>query len=196
MNRVVLFGGTFDPPHVGHLTMAQLAWEQTGADEVWWLPAPAPPHKARQQVDDYGGRVEMVRALIEGYPHLRLCDIEASLPKPSYTVDTVRVLQTLYPRVSFSFLVGSDSLAQLPSWGRAKELARAIPFWVAVRSGWPFDETYAASRARLPELRAQRLEMPILDVSSTFLRERLERRLPVCGLVPDRVLRVWNKIHA
>ncbi|WP_290585987.1 nicotinate (nicotinamide) nucleotide adenylyltransferase [Alicyclobacillus sp.] len=191
----MLFGGTFDPPHVGHLTMAQLAFEQTGADEVWWLPAPAPPHKLDRDVDAYAGRVAMVEALIQGCPHMRLCEIEAELPRPSFTVDTVRALRGRYPGVAFSFLIGSDSLAGLPTWGRADELTKSIGFYVASRSGFPFDETYAAARRRLPALTAERLEMPLLDVSSTFLRDRLVRGLPTCGLIPGPVLEVWHTIH-
>ncbi|MCL6636981.1 MAG: nicotinate (nicotinamide) nucleotide adenylyltransferase [Alicyclobacillus sp.] len=195
-SRVVLFGGTFDPPHVGHLLMAQLAYEQAAASAVWWLPAPAPPHKqASDAAWRYDLRRRMVEALIQPYAYFALCDVEAELPRPSYTVDTVHAAQTRYPDTEFLFLIGSDSLAQLPAWGRAAELAACIVFWVAERPGFPWREALATARQALPGLRVHRLEGPQLDVSSTFLRQRLYAGLPTCGLIPEAVLAVWHTMQ-
>ncbi|CAM3730293.1 nicotinate (nicotinamide) nucleotide adenylyltransferase [Alicyclobacillus pomorum] len=191
MQNIVLFGGTFDPPHIGHLLMAQLALEQTRSDAVWFLPAPAPPHKLNEEHTRHETRVRLVQALVEGYQAFKVCDIERSLPTPSYTVDTIHALSTMYPNHHFQFLCGSDSLANLPHWHRANELVQMIEFVVAVRTGYPFEETLTEVQRELPALRATVLEMPIVDVSSTFLRERLRRNLPICGLIPPAVLQVW-----
>jgi nicotinate-nucleotide adenylyltransferase len=191
MQRIVLFGGTFDPPHIGHLLMAQLALEQTRSDAVWFLPAPAPPHKLNEEHTPHETRVRLVQALVDGYEALKVCDIERSLPTPSYTVDTIEALRTMYPDHHFQFLCGSDSLASLPQWHRAIDLVRLIEFVVAVRTGYPFTETLTEVKRELPSLRATVLEMPIVDVSSTFLRERLRRNLPTCGLIPPGVMQVW-----
>ncbi|MDQ0190504.1 nicotinate (nicotinamide) nucleotide adenylyltransferase [Alicyclobacillus cycloheptanicus] len=191
-DAVILFGGTFDPPHVGHLVMAQLALEQTGAASVWFLPAPEPPHKARLALP-FQTRVALVEALVANYPRLAVSTIEADLPRPSYTVDTVQALQEAHPAQSFVFLIGADSLAQLPGWHQADVLTRRVPFLVAARSGFPFAPTLAQTRRHLPHIQATAIEMPILDVSSTWIRARWEAGQPVCGLVPEPVQAAWRK---
>lgn len=192
--RVLLFGGTFDPPHVGHLTMAQLALEQTGVDEVWFLPAPNPPHKQEIGDDTFGWRAAMVTALLEGRAGLRTMPIEEFLPRPSYTVDTVHACQSWYPDVEFSFLLGADSLEQLLTWHGVDELAKRVPFYVVARSGTSaLTQVVNILRESLPELRATAIEMPLLDVSSTWLRERLEAGADICGLISPAVLDLWHK---
>jgi len=190
---VLLFGGTFDPPHVGHLAMATLAREQASVDEVWFLPAPSPPHKEGITDASFLWRSRMVSALIANDPQLRLMQLEAVLPRPSFTVDTVRACQAWYPDIKFSFLMGTDSLAQLPSWHDVKELIHIISFLVAARSGYPFQETRARVQAELPSTVATCIEMPLLDISSTWLRERLHRGIDVCGLMPPEVMDEWYR---
>ncbi len=190
--HIVLFGGTFDPPHVGHLTMAQLALEQSGADAVWFLPAPQPPHK-HLATPHLTVRKAMVHELIRGYEGLDLCLIEEELPAPSYTVDTIAAVKERWPDHRFEFLIGSDSLAQLPSWHEAARLTLLLPFLVASRTGFPFAPTYEETKQRLPELDARQLSMPLLDVSSTWLRARLEAGLPTCDLCPPAVAALWTQ---
>lgn len=193
MKTVVLFGGTFDPPHVGHLLMAHLALEQLHADGVWFLPAPAPPHKPTEPPLHYPLRVEMVKALIQDEPRFSLCTIEASMPKPSYTVDTVRACKRSYPELRFMFLIGTDSLAQLPTWHRADELTAEVEFLVATRSGHDYHEALGQVNPVLPHLRTEELEMPLVDVSSTWLRARRAADKPLCGLVPEQVVVLWRQ---
>jgi nicotinate-nucleotide adenylyltransferase len=191
MSEVILFGGTFDPPHVGHLVMAELALEESGADELWFLPASVPPHKMNTRALPYDLRVRMTDAMVKGRKGMRVCTIEGDLPKPSYTVHTVSACKQAYPQHVFRFLIGSDSLASLPTWHQAKELVENIEFLVAVRSGYPFQAVYETALAALPGLRAKAIEMPLLDVSSTWLRQRFERGLPLCGLVLREVEEIW-----
>lgn len=193
MKRVVLFGGTFDPPHIGHLMMAQLAYEQTECEAVWVMPAPSPPHKEGLQMSPYEVRRDMTAALIQNGRGLVLCEVEAKRSDLSFTVDTVRILQEQHPDIEFQFLIGSDSLHDLPTWHGSGELTQRIEFIVAARAEAPFAETYARVKEVLPDLRAHLLHMPMLDVSSTFIRERLEQGRPLCGLVPDTVLETWNR---
>jgi nicotinate-nucleotide adenylyltransferase len=190
-----LFGGTFDPPHVGHWLMAQLAYEQLSADQVWFLPAPVPPHKMEQAWSRHALRREMASALIGAELHMTVSDIEQSLPYPSYTVDTVRKCIEIYPDIEFTFLMGTDSLANLPQWHEAGVLTELIRFTVATRTGFPFESVYAKVKKELPALQAQELEMPIVDVSSTFLRQRLLRNQSTCGLIPVQVLDLWHRAH-
>jgi len=188
MKKIVLFGGSFDPPHVGHLTMAQLTLEETGADEVWFLPSPLPPHKIHSALDEYAKRVKMVEALVEGCPGLLVSVIEGDLPTPSYTVETVRACMRSFPQYQFSFLLGADSLSQLVTWKESQQLSKLITFIVVARTGFPLDSTLAAAQSTLPALQTEIVEMPILDVSSTWIRKRVELGQSVCGLVPAAVL--------
>jgi nicotinate-nucleotide adenylyltransferase len=192
-SQVLLFGGTFDPPHLGHLTMAILALEQTMADEVWFLPAPSPPHKADIADDTFLWRKRMVEALVKGRKGLRVVDIESRLARPSFSVDTVRACQAWYPDITFRFLLGTDSLSQLPSWHGAHILTRLISFVVAGRSLHPFVKTLEEAKEALPDLRAEGIEMPLLDISSSWLRDRLDASLDVCGLTPPEVLQLWHR---
>lgn len=191
-SHVILFGGTFDPPHVGHLVMATVALEQSGADEVWFIPAWVPPHKDSTAVA-YEARLKMVKTLVADKEEFVVSRVEEDLRSPSYTVDTVRAFKKNKLHTYFEFLIGSDSLAALSTWERARQLTEEIDFLVAVRHGFPFTDTYAGAKQNLPQLRAKALEMPILDVSSTWLRERTERGLSLCGLVPEKVLQIWSR---
>lgn len=186
---VILFGGTFDPPHIGHLTMAQLAWEQTQAAAVWFLPAPDPPHKLHEQHLAYELRVRLVEACIETVdPHharFQVSTVEADLPVPSYTLATVRHCKEKFPDVNFQFLMGSDSLAQLATWHGAQRLTKEIRFLVAPRPQHPLPETLALAKRTLPYLDCAAIDMPALDLSSTWVRDRITQHLPMCGLVPQ-----------
>lgn len=180
---------------MGHLLMGQLALEQSGADEVWFVPAPAPPHKLGAVHSDYKIRVDMTRELIDGFPGLTVKELEISLPQPSYTVDTLRYCIKMYPGVQFLFLLGTDSLAQLPDWHEAEVLAEIAEFLVAVRTGHDYAPTAASTRQILPGLQSTVLEMPIIDVSSTWIRERMQEGKTLCGLVPDTVVEQWLAHH-
>lgn len=173
--------------------MAELTLEYPGIDEVWFLPSPEPPHKMHEGVGPFSVRLAMVQALIANRPGLVAVPLEDALPRPSYTIDTVLACQRWYPGTHFLFLLGSDSLQQLPGWHRARELTEHIRFLVAVRSGYPFDQTLAETSQYLPALQADPIEMPILDISSSWIRERLRSGLSVCGLVPDEIVRIWNQ---
>jgi nicotinate-nucleotide adenylyltransferase len=192
LRQVILFGGTFDPPHIGHLLMAQLALEQTGADALWFIPAAAPPHKMTVTPRDFEWRAKMVERLIQGFDRMIVDRIEVHLERPSYTVRTVRALQEAHPDVCFRFLMGADSLAQLPTWHAAAELAERVSFVVAHRTGYPIGSALSEVRRWLPHIRVDALEMPLVDVSSSWLRERRRAGLPLCGLVPQAVLEVWE----
>lgn len=195
MKRVMLFGGTFNPPHVGHLTMAQLALEQANCDEVWLLPAVTPPHKSDLPVSPYKIRKTMVQRLISDYPGLFVCDIEEEREEPSYTIDTVKIVQQRHPDVAFRWLIGADSLRDLPTWSGSQELVTRIGFVVAARTNSTDEDTMRTVVEQLPALQIEWLEMPVLDISSSYLRDRWQEGKPLCGLVPDAVRTVWEGYH-
>ncbi|MBR3060830.1 MAG: nicotinate (nicotinamide) nucleotide adenylyltransferase, partial [Exiguobacterium sp.] len=114
MSRIGLMGGTFDPPHLGHLLIAEQAREQLELDEVWFLPAAIPPHKDGFSSADH--RIEMTRRAIQNQSDFKLNLIEFERSEPSYTVETMKRLIEQYPNDEFYFLIGADSLVSLESW--------------------------------------------------------------------------------
>jgi len=188
MERIGLFGGTFDPVHCGHVAIAEQAAEELRLDQVLFIPAPDPPHK-RKTAATYGQRVAMLELALAGHSCFSVSLLEAELPAPSYTVDTLLELRKRLAG-QFYFLIGADSLLELHLWHRLEELLRLTNFAVISRPG----TALAAMRqavARLPGcflpddaeqmrwLRADGTEFVLLvnrlkeDVSSTVIREKL-----------------------
>lgn len=175
--RIGIFGGTFDPVHLGHLLLAESAREQCGLDEVWFVPAAVPPHKRNCKRTEAIHRVEMLKLAVGGQEAFRVCELEIERGGVSFTVDTlVRVLQ-MRPEATLHLLIGADTLADLPNWrepGRVCELA--LPTAVC-RPGSPAPN-YAAlagltTPARLAAIAAVRVEMPLIGISGTELRRRV-----------------------
>lgn len=177
MSRIGLMGGTFDPPHLGHLLIAEQAREQLDLDEVWFLPAAIPPHKAGFSPAEH--RIEMTRLAISKQPEFKLNLIEFERSEPSYTVETMKRLLERYPEDTFIFLVGADSLDSLESWYDYETLVRLVTFGAVARPG---------SRYRIPELADVRtIDLPQLEISSTDIRERAKRGRSIKYLVPTEV---------
>ena len=177
-------GGTFDPVHLGHLTMAASAYEQGGVDEVWFMPSSSPPHKEASGVADAEDRLEMVRLAIGGHSAFRLCMLEIERGGTSYTIDTARQLIRLYPEHQFLWIIGADMIAYLPNWTSIDELGKLIQFIGVRRPG------YEQPLAGLPGPYAamvQMIEAPLMDISSTEIRERLQAGEAVDHLLPEPV---------
>ncbi|WP_047373757.1 nicotinate-nucleotide adenylyltransferase [Exiguobacterium sp. ZOR0005] len=177
MSRIGLMGGTFDPPHLGHLLIAEQAREQLDLDEIWFLPAAIPPHKSGfSPADD---RIEMTRRAIADNPAFKLSMIEFEREEPSYTVETMKRLRERYPDDTFFFLIGADSLEALEKWYDYETLIQLVTFGAVARPG---------SRYRLPKRADVRtIDMPQLEISSTDIRERAKRNRSVAYLVPADV---------
>lgn len=187
-----ILGGTFDPPHFGHLALAQEAVARLDLDCVWFLPAVDPPHKRGRALSAASDRAAMVELAIAGNPRFGLDRTDLDRPGPSYTVDTLDILRGRWgPGVWMGFVIGWDMLLYLPQWhDPAGVLSRLDALIVARRPGVP-DEADALARLEetLPGLRARLtlLDAPQLELSSTALRERVALGLPVRYLTPDPV---------
>lgn len=168
MKRAGILGGTFDPPHIGHLIMAEEAKLKRGLDEIWWLPNAIPPHKAAPSESTLNDRLTMVRAVTETDPSYRLCDIEIRRSGRSYTVDTIKELIETYPDYQFEFIMGGDSLSGFHNWHEAEELSRLLPFTVLLRPGYTFPDTLTPKQLVI-------LDDISLEVSSTEIRERIRQ---------------------
>ena len=124
--RIGVFGGTFDPPHIGHLVLAADALNQLKLDRVLWVLTPVPPHKQGQMISPVDQRLALVQAAIEGEARYKLSRVELDRPGPHYAVDSVRLLQEQNPKAEFIYLLGGDSLRDLPMWYKPQEFIRLI----------------------------------------------------------------------
>lgn len=179
--RIGLFGGTFDPPHIGHLVVADQVRDSVGLDEVWFVVANDPWQKsATRPVTAAARRLEMVEAALAGSNSLRACDVELEEAGPSYSFDTLAALQDRMPDVSWSLIVGHDAACGLPTWHRADELKASADFIVVNRPG---------ATDQLPNgWRLELVTVPALEVSSTDLRHRLGSGASAKYLMSDAVI--------
>jgi nicotinate-nucleotide adenylyltransferase len=188
--RVGLLGGTFNPPHVGHMVCAQEALIALELDRVLLLPVHTPPHKPLQ--DDPGPelRLELCRLAVGDAPGIEVSTHEIERAGRSYTVDTLRALHDARPEDDLTFIVGADQAAGLPGWrepAAVLELAElAVAEREATRSDDVLDELYGLPG--VPE-RVRFFAMPRIDVSSSLIRRRVAAGLPIRWLVPDAVER-------
>ncbi len=188
MARLGLLGGTFNPPHLGHLICAQEACDQLGLDRVVLLPVNAPPHKAAEDDPGVEHRVELCRLATAGDPRLGVSRVDADRPGPSYTVDTLRTLNERTPEDELTFIVGGDMAHSLPAWRDPERVLALATLAVAERQGVAREDiAERLSGLRGAAERVRFFDMPRLDISSSMLRRRVAAGRPIRYLVPDPV---------
>lgn len=188
MRRVGVFGGTFDPLHVGHLVAAQDVHHALELDRLLFVPAARPPHKGERGLTDPHVREEMVRAAVGDDPRFEVSDLEIRRGGVSYTIDTLRSLEEFYTRAEVFLIVGTDQLAELDTWKEPEELARMARLTVISREGEDPD------RLRAPvDVSFECVPVTRVDVSSTLIRERVRAGEPIRYLVPDAVRRIIER---
>ena len=186
MNIGVL-GGTFDPIHIGHLVVAEEARIKLGFNEVLFVPAGQPWLKLDRNITPADHRVEMVRRAIADNPHFKICTLEVERPGPSYTVDTLTMLrEQLGSEASLFFILGHDTLAELPSWKEPKKLVQLCRLVVAPRLG---SKDLKHLETSIPGLldKVIQLDMPVIGISSAEIRQRIAQGLSIRYLVPAEV---------
>jgi nicotinate-nucleotide adenylyltransferase len=174
--RIGLYGGSFDPVHVGHVLVAQAAREEVGLDRVFFIPAAQSPFKPHRTLSLDKVRLQMLRLALAG---LNYCEVDAQeLDRGgvSYSIDTVRNYAGRFPGAELFYLIGGDHVAQLPKWRAAGELAAQVTFLVIPRPG---EQPIEA----VPPFRARRLAGFPIGVSASQIRERVRQKLPVELLV-------------
>src|SRR5262249_44015799 len=135
--RVGVFGGTFDPVHIAHLILAEQCRDQAKLDQVLFIPAPAPPHKQRKVLTPFAQRVEMLSLAISGQPAFRIDELEKDRAGPSYTVDTLTQLHQTHPGNEWCFILGSDSVRDLPVWYQPRRILELATLLVVARADYP-----------------------------------------------------------
>ena len=186
MRRIGVFGGTFDPPHAGHLALAERARERLGLDRVLFVPAGTPPHKRARRLSSARTRAAMTRLALRGHPAFRLSTLELARRGPSFTVDTLRTLRARHPGARLFLLIGEDSLGDFRTW-RDPQGIRALATLVVARR--PANGGARARRSPAPRRGVVWLDNPGLDISSSALRARARAGQSLRYLVPDAVAR-------
>lgn len=178
--RIGILGGTFDPPHIGHLILAEEAWFQLKLDRVLLVPAGDPPHKRGLPLSPAFHRVRMVELAIADNPHLELSRVDVDRPGPHYTIDMVNLLRQQFPAdTELYFLMGLDSLAELPRWHRAAELVAACRLVALSRPDVHLDWEYLESKLPGIRQRVVLLDMPELEIASHVLQQRVRQGWPI-----------------
>lgn len=188
--RIGIFGGTFDPIHVGHLILAERCRDEANLDEVWFLPSYRPPHKAAPVVTRFEQRCDMVMLATTGQPFFRVEPIERELPPPSYTAETLAELSQRHPDAEFALILGADSLVDLPGWYQPHRVVSQAELLIAPRPGSTVGTAADLAQALgvVPEaVRMRVIESPLIDIASRDLRARVARGKSIRFLVPRSV---------
>lgn len=164
--RTGIFGGSFNPIHIGHLALANYLCEFEGLDEVWFLVSPQSPHKTEEELWDNHKRLELVEAAVKEYTKFRASDFEFSLPSPSYTINTLDKLKESFPNRTFELIVGSDNWACFDKWRESERIVAENKIIVYPRPGYKVEKNRLPANVRL-------VDAPLLDISSSFIRKAL-----------------------
>ncbi|CAL1521066.1 nicotinate (nicotinamide) nucleotide adenylyltransferase [Chitinophaga sp. MM2321] len=178
--RIGLYFGSFNPIHTGHLIIASYVAYNTDLDKVWLVVSPQNPLKPSSALLNEHDRFHLVELAIKDEPRLRASNIEFSLPRPSYTVDTLAYLGEKFPTQEFAIIMGSDSFQNLPRWKNYEHIIKNYPIYVYRRPGHEIKETFGAQ--------LEILDAPMLDISATDIRKWIKEGKSVRYMVSDSVI--------
>ena len=179
MRRIGLYSGSFNPIHHGHVMLANYLVEFSDLDELWFVVSPQNPLKKKTDLMDDSDRLKMVELALGEDPRMRASDIEFGLPKPSYTINTLRALSEQYPDDQFVFICGMDSLEGFPRWREYQAILDNYELLVFPRKGYDGGELTHHPHVKV-------LETPIIEVSSTFIRKCLREGRDVRHFMPEK----------
>ena len=177
--KVGLYFGSFNPVHIGHLIIANHVATNTDLNQVWFVVSPQNPFKASASLLNEYHRLHMIKSAIDGENKLRASSVEFKLPKPSFTVDTLAYLREKHPNHQFSLVMGSDGFQNLNKWKNFEIIVKNYPIYIYNRSGFAIADNWGASITIL--------EAPLLEISSTRIREMVKQKKSIRFLVPDAV---------
>lgn len=178
--KVGLFFGSFNPIHTGHMIIANLVKETTEIDEVWFIVSPQNPFKKNKGLLHEFDRLDMVNAAIGDDYQFRSSDVEFNMPRPSYTIDTLTLLQEKYPEKQFHLIIGEDNLESFPKWKNHDKILEHFGLIVYPRPNSKESELSKSENVRL-------IEAPEVDISATFIRKLVKEEKSIKYLVPDAV---------
>jgi len=178
IRTVGYFGGTFDPPHLGHEMLAREAFFQLSLDAVMWLITPDPPHKTKREITPIQSRLEMLKIVTDRYDEFMISEVDLQRSPPYYAADTAAIIKNNHPEVGLVYIIGEDSLHDLPGWYQPERFLSTIDqLAVAPRPG--FNEDLVALDEKIPGLKAKTVFLTeiMIEISSSLIRERIKRGL-------------------
>lgn len=185
--KIGLFFGSFNPVHIGHLIIANHIANNSNLYQIWFIISPQNPFKPSSSLLNKYHRKYLIDIAIAGEKNLKSSTIEFSLPIPSYTIDTLSYLQEKYPAYSFFIIIGSDSLQNLPKWKNFELLIKNFNFLIYERPGFAIENFYGDKMTKI--------KAPLLDISSTQIREMIKKGQSIKFLVPDVVKEEIERNH-
>ncbi len=186
--KVGLFFGSFNPIHVGHLIIANTIYESSDCKEIWFVISPQNPLKKSKSLAHEFDRYDLVEAAISEDYHFRPCDVEFHMPKPSYTIDTLTYLSEKHPTKDFALIIGSDNLVSFKKWKNYELILERYSLLVYPRPGNIHSELMDHKHVSV-------IEAPLLDISASYIRERVRQGKSLKYLLPDRVIDIIANRH-
>lgn len=183
--NIGLFFGSFNPIHVGHLIVANTMATNSDLDQVWFVVSPQNPFKKAKSLLHEFDRLDMVERAIADNSRLKATDVEFSMPRPSYTIDTLRKLQEKYPQHTFRLIVGEDNLEQFANWKAHEEILNEFGLYVYPRPSREGGLAKPSPFLQHPNVRM--VHAPLLDISATFIRDALRANRSIRYMVPEVV---------
>lgn len=182
MKKIGLFFGSFNPIHIGHLILANYIVEHTDLDELWFVVSPQNPLKSKKSLLHDHDRYDMVEMAIKNYPKMRVSDIEFSMPKPSYTIDSLTYLRERYPEYTFGLIMGEDNLVSLPKWKNYETLIKNHQIIVYPRVLAQHTDKEVITQENICKINA-----PIIELSATEIRKMIREKKNVRPMLPPEV---------
>jgi nicotinate-nucleotide adenylyltransferase len=189
--RIGVFGGTFDPPHIGHQILGMEAYDELQLDQLYWVLAPQPPHKLGKRITPLDIRIEMVQAAIDEDHIFKFSSADIDRPGPHYVVDTMRAFQSQFPGAELSFIMGGDSLHDLPTWHAPHEFVDECDrLGVMHRPGERIDLKKIEMEIPGISRKVHFIEAPLLEISSNLIRKLVSERKPYRYYLPEAVFEI------
>ena len=178
--NIGIFSGSFNPIHIGHLALANWICEFCGLDELWLLVSPQNPLKKNSDLINEKKRLELVQASVVGYPKFKVSDFEFSLPRPSYTIDTLHALKKQYPEYTFHLIMGADNWDNMSRWKDYESIISEFPIIIYPRTGYEIE---------IPEkyTNIKKVEAPVIEISSTFIRQSINEGKDIRFFLPEPI---------
>ncbi len=183
MKKIGLFFGSFNPMHIGHLILGNYILENSDMEELWFVVSPQNPFKDKKSLLNDHNRLDMVQLAVKNYPKMRASNVEFSLPKPSYTIDTLTYLKEKYPDYSFALIMGEDNLDSLPKWKNFEKLIADYQIIVYPRTF----EGEKKDREYLQHENISLVNAPIIELSATEIRTMIKEGRNVRPMLPPEV---------
>lgn len=196
MSKIGIMGGTFNPIHLGHIMLAKAGYQQFQLDKVLVIPNKLPAYKDTDELLDSKHRSRMVQIAIQDYPYMEFSDMELRRTGATYTIDTLRELSGLYPNDQFYFILGGDSLVHLREWREYQEILKLAVILCAKRNGADMVTLDTMRMELLQEVKDSRilfLDTPMMDISSTDIRDNIQEKDVISQWLPDGVYQYIEK---